>query len=74
MSFMNQLLNEIDVIYAKGYDIGKVCKLAGICRKTLWNARYRTGTVSLSTADKIVHAIRKIPTLPFEFKKKPTGD
>jgi hypothetical protein len=74
MLLSEQLSSEIEMIYANGYDAGKVCRLAGICRKTLWNARYKPETITLYTADKIIHAIKKIPTLPFEFKKKPTGD
>ena len=72
--FIEKLLSTLEEIDAKGYDAGKVCRLAGVCRKTLWNARNKPETVSLLTADKLIHAIRKIPTLPFEFKKKPQVD
>lgn len=73
MLLTKQLLSELETIDEKGYDVVKVCKLAGICRKTLWNARNKPETLTLYTADKIINALHKIPNLPFEFKK-PQGN
>ena len=73
MGYAQSFLRELEVIHEKGYNTVKLCKLAGISRKTLWRARNNPQEVTICTADKIVHAIHKIPTLPFEFRK-PQGD
>ena len=73
MTYAQSFLRELEVINEKGYSTVKLCKLAGVSRKTLWRARNNPEEVTINTADKIIYAIRKIPTLPFEFRK-PQGD
>lgn len=71
MTYTQSFMKELEVIDEKGYNTVKICKLAGVSRKTLWRARKDPREISMNTADKILYALRKIPTLPFEFKKDP---
>ena len=71
MTYAQSFMNELEVIQEKGYDLVKICKLAGVSRQTLWRARKDPRDITMANADKILYAIKKLPTLPFEFKKKP---
>lgn len=75
MTYTESFMRELEVINEKGYNTVKLCRLAGIDRKTLWRARNWPDVISLNTADKIMRALQKIPKLPYEFpKRKPRGD
>lgn len=74
MSYAQSLSDALEIIDAKGYCLVKLCKLAGVSRQTLWRARKDPRGTTIENADKIIYAIKKFPTLPFEFKKKPRGD
>ena len=71
MTYTQSFMKELEVIDEKGYNTVQLCKLAGVSRKTLWRARKDPREISMNTADKILYALRKIHTLPFEFKKNP---
>lgn len=71
MSYTQSFMRELEVINQKGYNTVRLCKLAGVSRKTLWRARKDPREISMLTADKILFALRKLPTLPFEFRKNP---
>lgn len=70
MTYTQSFMRDLEIIQEKGYSLVRLCKLAGISRKTLWRARKNPEEIMLITADKIIHAIRKIPNLPYEFTKK----
>lgn len=70
MSYAQTFMNETDIIWQKGYHIGRLCRLAGIDRKTLWRARKNPSEITIDVADRIIHAVRKLPNLPYEFTKK----
>lgn len=70
MSYTQSFMRELEIIHEKGYSTVQICKLAGISRKTLWRARKDAREITMVNADKIINAIRKLPTLPFEFTKK----
>lgn len=71
MTYTQSFMRELEIIHEKGYSTVQICKLAGISRKTLWRARKDAREITMVNADKIINAIRKIPNLPFEFKKNP---
>lgn len=73
MTYTQSFMKELEVINEKGYNLVRLCKLAGVSRKTLWRARKDPREISMVIADKILCALRKMPTLPFEFRK-PQGD
>lgn len=52
-----------------GISPGKVALLANVGRMTVWRAKNRPETISISVAQRIVNAINKIPNMPYEFKK-----
>lgn len=70
MSYAQSFMDELEVIHEKGYNTVRLCKLAGISRKTLWRARNNPEVITINIADKIIHALRKMPNLPYEFTKK----
>lgn len=70
MTYTQSFMRELEIIHEKGYNTVQICKLAGISRKTLWRARKDPREITMVNADKIMNAIRKIPTLPYEFTKK----
>lgn len=70
MTYAQSFMNELEVIQQKGYSLVRLCKLAGVSRQTMWRARKDPRDITMANADKIVNAIHKIPTLPFEFTKK----
>ena len=74
MTYAQSLTNALEIIDSKGYCLVKLCQLAGVSRQTLWRARKDPRDITIANADKIICALKKLPTLPFEFKKKPTGD
>lgn len=69
MTYAQSFMNELEVIQEKGYNLVKICKLAGVSRQTLWRARKDPREITMANADKIINALKKLPTLPFEFKK-----
>lgn len=71
MTYAQSFMRELEIIHEKGYSLVRLCKLAGVSRQTMWRARKDPRDITMANADKIINAIRKLPTLPFEFKKKP---
>lgn len=70
MSYAQTFLNETDVIWEKGYCVVRLCRLAGISRRTLYRARKNPSEITIDVADRIIHALRKMPHIPYEFRKK----
>lgn len=62
-----------DKMYQQGLSIVKIAKVAGVGRMSVWRAANCPERLTIATAQKIINAIDKLPTMPFEFRK-PQGD